>query len=166
MFLLAIFPLFNWIFTSLSVSESFLFICFRHERHAERKKARQDLNNNYSSLDARLEQFYVCPQTNRLIPKHPPTTESDTLKSVPDSAMHSSDNLRHSSDNLRHSSDNAGHREEKAKHRQVKPILRRYKKERSLLKAATIRCLVRKALETGTYCCYRRCFLTRPVLYV
>ena len=113
----------------------------------------QDFNNNYTSLDARLEQFFVCPQTNRLIPKHaqPPqnTRESES-----------------GSDKATHSHVKAKHRSERVKPKQQIQRLRSTRKERSLLKAATIRCLVRKALETGTYCCYRRCFLARPRLYV
>ena len=136
--------------------------------------------NNYTSLDARLEQFFVCPQTNCLIPKQ-------TTKPAPDSAENSSskarrremkarrreERVRRREERARRREERTMRREERARHkcenvkpRPEKPRLRGHKKERSLLKAATIRCLVRKAFETGTYCCYRRCFLARPRLYV
>ena len=110
-------------------------------------------NNNRTSLDARLEQFFVCPQTNRLIPKQVQLTQN-TWESESGSGK------------AKHSHVKTNHRSEKVKPKQQIQRLRTYRKERSLLKAATIRCLVRKALETGTYCCYKRCFLARPRLYV
>ena len=110
-------------------------------------------NNNYTSLDARLEQFFVCPKTNRLIPKH-----AQPLQNPRESES--------GSGKAKHSHVKAKHRSEKVKPKQQIQRLKTYRKERSLLKAATIRCLVRKALETGTYCCYKRCFLARPRLYV
>ena len=134
----------------------------------------------YSSLDARLEQFFVCPQTNRLVPKQTQRADCETTKPAPDSAEHSSSKARRREEKIRRREERAGRREERVrrreenarqscenvKPRQVKQRSRGHKKERSLLKAATIRCLVRKALETGTYCCYKRCFLARPRLYV
>ena len=87
--------------------------------------------------------------------------------------MRREENARRREERARRREDRASHREDKAKHRcektkpvQEKPRLRGHKKERSLLKVATIRCLVRKAFQTGTYCCYRRCFLARPRIYV
>ena len=118
-------------------------------------------NNNYSSLDARLEQFFMCPKTNRLIPK-----AHHTHHSTETSSGHFSEKPKHKSEKAKSSHKKDQRRRFEDKPKQQKPRLRTHRRERSLLKEATIRCLVRKALETGTYCCYKRCLLARPRLYV
>ena len=124
---------------------------------------RKDLNNNYTSVDACREQS----QTNRLIPKQTQPTDVNTASdsTCTSKARHREDNTIPGKEQANHGAMKALQSHNTIKPRQKKPRPRRYKKERSLLKTVTIGCLVKKAQETGTYCCNRRCFLTRPRIY-